>query len=96
MTVPVVFPWETSRRRARLTAQGVEHLLPEQFHGNPVVDGKSLVTVDWGYDIAAYLTRFSGMSFIALVIDDMAMGIRDPHNVIVAGRKGDFPDLGES
>lgn len=95
MTVPVVRYWETSVRRAQMTDRGVVNLLPELFHGNPVGDGKSLVTIDWGYDIAAYLTRFSGISFIALVIDDMSMGVRDPNNVILAGRKTVFPDLGE-
>ena len=95
MTVPVVQPWETSCRRAALKDGEIINLLPEQFHGNPVGDGRSLVTVDWGYDIAAYLTKFSGLSFVAIVLDDMNMGIRDPHNVILAARKNIFPDLSE-
>lgn len=95
MSVPVVQPWAPSRRRAAITREGVVNLLPEQFHGNPVGDGKSLVTVDWGYDIGAYLTSFSGIPFAVMVIDDMNLGVRDPYNVILAGRKTAPPDLGE-
>ncbi len=40
MTVPVVRSFGRTERRARLTGNGVEHLLPEQYHGNPVGNGR--------------------------------------------------------
>src|SRR5687767_5093589 len=50
-----------SRRRARLLADGtVEHLLPEEFHGNPIGDNKALVTWDYGYDFEALLSEWAG------------------------------------
>ena len=96
MTVPVVNPWGETVRRAALRDGVVEHLLPEQYHGNPVADGRSLVTVDWSYDIGPYLSRHSGLSFAMLVIDDMRIGVRDPVNVVLVGRKGAPVDLGEA
>ena len=95
MTVPVVRFYGVTERRASLTDAGVVHHLPEQYHGNPVSDGRSLVTVDWSYDIGAYLSAASGIPFVVMLIDDMSMAIRDPHNVIVSGRKAPLPDLGE-
>jgi hypothetical protein len=95
MTVPVVNPWGDIRRRAALRGSVVEHLLPEQYHGNPVGDGRSLVTVDWSYAIGAYLTAHSGLPFAVHVIDDMSMGIRDPVNVVLTAVKAPLPDLGE-
>ena len=50
------FPWNpqlpTTRRRARIDESGqVVHELEPQYHGSPVGDGRSLVTVDWGADL---------------------------------------------
>lgn len=95
MTVPCVQAWQTSRRRAGLVGGAVTNLLPEQYHGNPVGDGKSLVTIDWGYDIAVYLTAHAGIPFSPFLIVDMSLGIRDEHNVVLVARKMPVPDLGE-
>jgi SAM-dependent methyltransferase len=95
MTVPVVRPWGDIQRRAAIVDGQVQHLLPEQYHGNPVGDGRSLVTVDWSYAIGAYLTAHSGMPFAVHVIDDMSMGIRDPYNVVLTAVKSPLPDLNE-
>lgn len=93
MTVPVVRPWGEISRRAEIRDGQVHHLLPAQYHGNPVGDGRSLVTFDWSYSIGAYLTAHSGLHFTVHVIDDMSMGIRDPYNVVLTGIKADLPDL---
>jgi hypothetical protein len=94
MTVPVMLVQGQSRRRSSLIDGKVVHHLPEQYHGNPM-GGGSLVTVDWSHDIGAYLSHHSGLPFSSLVIDNMAIGVRDPHNVVLVARKGDLPDLGE-
>lgn len=96
MTVPVVRKFGVSQRRAARSKNGIRHLLPEQYHGNPVGDGRSLVTIDWAYDIGASLTAASGLPFVVLLLDDMRMGIRDPHNAILYARKGVLPDLDEA
>ena len=93
MTVPAVRRWGSSERRAALEGDAVRHILPEQYHGNPVGDGRSLVTLDWGYDIGPYLSAHSGMSFSVLVLDDMRFGIRDWVNLVLIGSKVPLPNL---
>ncbi len=96
MTVPVVRGWNRTERRARLTASGeVEHLLPEEYHGNPVGNGRSLVTVDWSFHIGTYLARASGLSVTVSTVDDLGNGIRDPWNTLIVAHKGHPVDLGE-
>jgi SAM-dependent methyltransferase len=89
MTVPVVDPWGETVRRASLIDEEIVHHLPEQYHGNPVGDGRFLVTVDWSYNIGSYLTAQSGIGFTVMDIDDMEQGIRDFANVVLYAKK--FP-----
>ena len=65
-----------SVRRAALTASGsIEHLLPEQYHGNPVGDNKALVTWDFGDDFDDLLSRWSGTSVHAIHRRDRTRGL---------------------
>ncbi len=93
MTVPITRRGQTSRRRASLEGGVVTHHLPPEYHGNPIGSDGSLVTVDWGYDIVAYLQRHSGLCFMMLAIDDIDLGIRAELNEVLIGFKGPVPDL---
>jgi SAM-dependent methyltransferase len=95
MTVPVVRGWGPTQRRARIVHGQVEHLLPPEYHGNPVGDGRSLVTVDWSYHIGSYLAQQSGLSVTVSTVDDLGRGIRDPWNTLVVAHKGAALDLGD-
>lgn len=75
-TVPLANGRMPSFRRAQKTESGVEHLLPAIYHGDPVDSSGTLVTVDWGYDIAAYLDGHSGLKTTMIYIDDLTRGIR--------------------
>ena len=77
-TVPLVKKQQPSRRRAQLDADQntIIHLVPEQYHGNPIGDGRSLVTIDWGMDICQYIFRACGLFTHVIVIDDLSKGIR--------------------
>jgi SAM-dependent methyltransferase len=75
-TVPIVNKSAPSSRRARRTAQGIEHFVEPSYHGDPIHADGTLVTFDWGYDIVQYLDRFSGMHTTMLYIDDISRGIR--------------------
>ena len=45
-------------QRARMRPDGeVEELLPPEYHGNPIGDGRSLVYYDYGWDILDRLRR---------------------------------------
>jgi SAM-dependent methyltransferase len=76
-TVPLVRKSEPTRRRAQLKPDGtIEHLLPPEYHGNPVDGAGSLVTIDWGYDILKNIFDASGMPGQIILIDDLNRGIR--------------------
>jgi len=93
-TVPIVNKDKPSVRRARRKADGtVEHLLEPVFHGNPMDPNGSLVTVDWGYDIAAYWDRASGLSTTIWTIDDPGRGIQAEYIEVLVSRKLGVPDL---
>jgi SAM-dependent methyltransferase len=93
-TVPIVRGSEPSRRRARLVDRRIQHLLEPQYHGNPVSAEGSLVCIDWGYDIATFLARESGLVVTIVYIDDIGRGIQAAYNeVLVAQKLGISLDL---
>ncbi len=94
MTVPIVRKAKPSQRRAALADDGgVRHLLPPDYHGNPLGPDGSLVTVDWGYDIVSYLQHHSGLSFVMHRIDDLDLGIRADLNEVLIGFKRPVPAI---
>lgn len=64
-----------SRRRARRAGGEVEHLLPAEYHGNPIGDGRSLVTWDYGCDFDDLARSWSGYLVSDYVLRDRARGI---------------------
>lgn len=93
MSVPIVNKDRPSRRRASLDGGSIVHHAEPQYHGNPVDPNGSLVTVDWGYDIADFLQRHSGMATSLFIIDDLSQGIRAEYIEIVVGRKNCLPNI---
>jgi SAM-dependent methyltransferase len=75
-TVPLVNKHRPSITRARLEHGAILHLLPPEYHGNPVGDGRALVVTDWGFDICERIHRASGLFTHMLHIDDLHHGIR--------------------
>ena len=55
-------PHIASARRVIVSEGGrLVHVLPAQYHGNPVDPGGSLVITDWGADLPDFIRRHSGM-----------------------------------
>jgi SAM-dependent methyltransferase len=75
-TVPLVNKTEPSQPRARMDNNKIVYLKPEVYHGNPVGDGRSLVTVDWGFDICRHIFEACGLFTQLIYIDDLSKGIR--------------------
>jgi SAM-dependent methyltransferase len=75
-TVPLVNKGKPSTLRARIENKEIVYVEPEQYHGNPVGDGRSLVTVDWGFDICRHIFEASGLFTYIVYIDDLSKGIR--------------------
>lgn len=61
--------------RAQLINNIVYHLRPPVYHGNPIGDGRSLVTWDYGSDFEELVTMWSGCSVSTYVIRDRYFGI---------------------
>jgi lipopolysaccharide biosynthesis protein/SAM-dependent methyltransferase len=63
-TVPIHKHYEMSVQRAKLDKNNKTiNLLPENYHGNPVGDGKSLVTWDYGQDFKYLVLDWIGKNF---------------------------------
>ena len=76
-TVPIVNKSKPSRLRARVSDDGqIAHLEPPVYHGNPISDKGSLVTVDWGFDICQHIFDSCGLFTHLVYIDDLSKGIR--------------------
>jgi hypothetical protein len=93
MTVPMVRKGLPSQRRAEVRDGQIVHLQPPQYHGNPASSDGSLVTIDWGYDIASFLSMRSGMGVSIHAIDDISRGIRAVHNDVVVCRKSPIAEI---
>ena len=83
-TVPIVNKHKPSRRRARIAADGsVVHLEAPVYHGNPISNEGSLVTIDWGFDIVRHIFESSGLFTEVVSIDDLGKGIRAEYNEVL-------------
>ena len=55
----------------------IEYLVtPPEYHGNPISEEGSLVTVHWGYDIVDYIYSHTKMPTHIVHIDNLGLGIR--------------------
>jgi SAM-dependent methyltransferase len=94
MTVPIVMKSRASERRARLSSMGeIAYLKDPQYHGNPIDTRGALVTIDWGYDILAYLSYYSSLSATLLYMDDIQRGIRAEYIDVIVCKKQNVPHL---
>ena len=59
-TVPL-YPFLETRARVKIENTNISYLYPPIYHGNPISDKGSLVTYDWGHDIAKVIKDTSGM-----------------------------------
>jgi SAM-dependent methyltransferase len=76
-TVPIGNRQAPSKLRASIDAEGViSHLEAPVYHGNPISEEGSLVTVDWGYDICSRIFEACGLYTHLIYIDDLSRGIR--------------------
>jgi SAM-dependent methyltransferase len=64
-----------TRQRARHDGAGVVHLMEPEYHGNPIGDGRALVTWDYGDDFEQYLLAWCGYPTITYVTRDRSLGL---------------------
>jgi len=64
-----------SYRRAQMVDGSIQHLHEPIYHGNPIGDGRSLVTWDYGADFDDLLGRWSGYCTSNFIVRNRAHGI---------------------
>lgn len=75
-------------QRACLRPGGtIDYPLPAEYHGNPVGDGRALVTYDYGYDFELLLSEWSGASVEVVHTLDRSLGLDAEFNEVFVIRK---------
>ena len=83
-------PWYSTQEtviRARQSESGVEHLLPPDFHHNPVDDEGALVITEWGRDLVDTIYAACGMTTTIVRIKDRSIGVDAKFIEIFVSRK---------
>jgi SAM-dependent methyltransferase len=87
-TVPLVNKSRKSEQCASLQSSGkIEYHKTPEYHGNPVSDQGSLVTMHWGYDISDVIQEKTGMPSTIVLIDNIELGIRAEYIEVLVSRK---------
>ena len=81
-TVPI-YPFLETRPRIKMEDGRVVPIMEEQYHGNPISEKGSLVTYDWGGDIARVMDSVSGFKTEVIEFQDS----RENHRM---GLEADF------
>ena len=77
-----------TRQRAKMRADGsVDHLMPPNYHGSPVGDGRALVTWDYGSDFESLLSEWSGASVCVFQTTNRSLGIDAHFNEVFVMQK---------
>ena len=75
-TTPIFKDRVPSARRAALNEKGeVVHISPPEYHGNPIDNSGSLVTFDFGYDLADLIAQWSDFDVEIRRFNDRTHGI---------------------
>ena len=75
-TAPKYRGLRKSYKRAQMLDDGsICHIHEPEYHGNPVGDGKSLVTWSYGDDFEQLLSEWTGLTVVTYVTRDKGLGI---------------------
>lgn len=91
-TIPQYPDMPRSVTRARLGAQGVEHLLPAEYHGDPVRSEGALVFTDYGADLPELIAR-AGLLLVEHDIPVLGGTARESIRIFEAVKLPPLPDL---
>ena len=87
-SVPLVNRDRPSEERARRNSDGtIAYTAEPEYHGDPLNEKGSLVTMQWGYDICDFIHEQSGLFTTIHVIDNISLGIRAEYIEILISRK---------
>jgi SAM-dependent methyltransferase len=78
----------TTLRRAHLRIDGsIDYIHKPNYHGNPVGDGRALVTFDYGYDFEVLLSEWANSPVQAIHTKNISKGIDAEFNEVFVIRK---------
>jgi ubiquinone/menaquinone biosynthesis C-methylase UbiE len=87
-SVPLINKEKPSALWARRDEKGdIVYIQEPEYHGNPIDQNGSLVTMHWGYDICDFIFRHSGLYTTVNYIDNVSLGIRAEYIEILVSRK---------
>ena len=86
-TAPKHLKLVETRTRAISTRRGIKHLLPAEYHGNPVGDGRSLVTWDYGQDFEQLYSRWSSCNLTTFIHSDFDQGLAGEYLEVFVAHK---------
>jgi SAM-dependent methyltransferase len=87
-TVPIVNKEKPSKINAKKDEHGNVLILgTPEYHGNPVDNQGSLVTMYWGYNICDFILKHSGLYTTIVYIDNLFLGIRAEYIEVLISRK---------
>ena len=87
-TVPIINKADKSERWASRDDDGrITYHHEAEYHGNPVDDKGSLVTMHWGYDLASFIVTEAGTPTTIVMIDNIELGIRAEYIEILLSMK---------
>lgn len=75
-SVPIMNKSLPTQRWAALKSDGlIDFIMPAEYHGNPVDEKGSLVTMHYGYDLAGIITQHTQCPTTIVQIDNIELGI---------------------
>jgi SAM-dependent methyltransferase len=74
-------------QRATLDGDTTVHMLEPQYHGNPIGDGRALVTWDYGDDFEVRLWEWCGYPTLTYIFRDRQFGIDGEYLEVFVTRK---------
>ena len=86
-TAPKHKSLKVSYPRAAMYNGEITYLKEEQYHGNPVGDGRSLVTWDYGDDFEILLHKWCGFPTVTYVTRDESIGVDGEYLEVFVTRK---------
>jgi len=87
-TVPLVNKEKPSEVCAKYLPDGsIKYLSKPDYHGNPITEKGSLVTMRWGYDITDFIFQSCGLFTDIIFIDNLNLGIRAEYIEVLITRK---------
>ena len=92
-TTPIYKDLAKTRMCARLLPDGtIEHLEPPEYHGNPVDEKGSLLTIRYGYDIVDLIAEWAAFDVELRRFHDRTHGIIAEFNDVIVCRRRTVTD----